>query len=190
VYISQKYKLLYVHANKCGGQSVTKLLQSVIPDLLRISVKGQDSTHLPLSWIPKQYRKWKVLLVIRHPMQRWESLYCHRRFTYGEVNMGLDPRAIEAQQEFNPWLTELIHKRLRKEDIFLSEYLDLELENLHIIKLENISIELTTFLRSIGVKKFIDLPKINTSHRVDIKWNDSLLELVKEKEAKIINQYY
>lgn len=83
MFISHKYKLIFIHIQKTGGTSIEQLIEDSDPDLVKsIQIEPSKKTlrHAPLSEIKNAmdgavFNNYKKVCVVRNPFDRMVSWY-------------------------------------------------------------------------------------------------------------------
>lgn len=193
MFVSRSRKLVYVHINKAGGHTIRAFLRSVIPDLECLPWKYY---HKPLSFIPPQYRSYNILVGLRSPFTRFESIYSYRSMNQNS------PKGREARSlEFNNWLWKTLdsnakmHGGVDATNFTQAEYIEGRYDDalVNFFRIENAAKDLRPILeRLIDYRGPIKLGHRNRSNREErsFNWDTALMYHIHNSEQEIIMRFY
>lgn len=204
-------ELLFVHNPKTAGTSILKYLLSVLPEARTAGVKELGSYHPSLSASlgyacasltqpPSAFKR--VLVVARNPFDREISIYEHYRqnLQYERVDDDLNSQVLlEAVQQAGRmsfkdylawiWQTHGTCDLWHTENYYKSAE-TFALPQLSIVRMENLTVELSAALQGIILLKEDALPHINTTSRAAASsyYDASTIDIVRASYAWMFSQ--
>jgi len=201
MFVSDKYKITFIHIPKSAGTSLRKCLSENDENFRQV---GQGHSIIK-DGMPKEIRDYKTFTVVRNPWDRMVSLY--KFCTEIKTNSRIGPKGYFIPNkdiiglDFNIWLTTKFHgvfkvKSLKGRSLTKIpqlEWIDMPNNKIavdHILRFENINEDFKSFCGEVGIPNY-ELPYMNKTNRKHYSeyYNDKSIDWVSKYFERDIKEF-